>query len=110
MSNTLEVANEINRQVNALDYWCRAYIGVKSSVAVTRNGMDGLTYVCNKGIYVEVLLDAGKDLYEVRSYKLGRGKNSLRCNFKYEAIEVYADVLADTVREAYDNYFPSRLI
>jgi hypothetical protein len=110
MSNTLEVATEINRQINALDYWCRAYIGAKKSIAMTHKGMDGLTYVCTKGIYVEILLDAGKDIYEVNSYKMGRGKNASVRNYKYEAVEVYVDVLADTVRKAYDNCFPDRLV
>lgn len=103
MSHTLDVANEISRQIKALDFWAFAYIGTKSKIAIEVDGKPGLRLVCTKGVYVDILLNEGQDLYEVMSWKAGRGANRGEKKVKFEAIEVFVDVMPKTVCDAYDN-------
>lgn len=101
MSN-MNVANEINRQIKAMDFWCHAYIGVKQAIAMERDGKPGLTYICTRGVRVEILLNEGQDLYEVYSYKMGRGANRYTPSYKYQSLEVFIDELSSVVCKAYD--------
>ena len=102
MTRSLNIDNEIVRQVKALDPLAFFYIGTKSKMAVEVNGMIGLRLVCTKGIYVDVLLNEGEDLYEVYSWKAGRGKNLGNRNIKSTATGVFVDSMPKAVCDAYD--------
>ena len=102
MSNSLNVANEILRQMKALDFWAMAYIGTKSKVAIEVAGKPGLRLICTKGVYVDVLLNEGEDLYEVTSWKAGRGANRGSVNTKSTALGVFVDFMPKAVCDAYD--------
>ena len=77
MSRTLEIANEINRQIKALDPLSFCYIGTRDKGSVEIEGKPGLRLICTKGIHVDILLNEGEDLYEVYAWKWGRGVNRM---------------------------------
>lgn len=103
MSHSLEVANTIISQIKAMDFWALGYIGTKQHLAIEENGKPGLRLICTKGVMVDILLDECEDLYEVTSWKAGRGANRHERKIKFEAIEVFVDSMPQTMCDAYDN-------
>jgi hypothetical protein len=95
----MEIASEILRQVNALDFWARARWGVKEKIATTR----GLRFNCNKRIRISIVLDAS-DTYSI---EIGRLKGKFSYVKHAELSDVYAEDLVRIIDGEFSKAFGS---
>jgi hypothetical protein len=105
MTNTLAIANEIKSQLFTMDknlMWC---LGTSGFIAKTnKEGKPTLTFkvkgVKHKG-FVDIALNEGLDLYEVKIYTIRKVKNrpEYTTSVVKELKEVYVDSLPGILEE-----------
>lgn len=105
MSNTsatnVEIANEIIRQIKAIQYFFLASIGFNSPAAVE----NGVTFKVNGRkvgyAYVEIKLNA-MDTYDVRVFKVRRVKFDIKVTELGKSQDVYSDNLVSVLSSLVD--------
>lgn len=97
----IEIANEILKQIRAMDFWFLAAIGYNSPIAI-ENGVRFKVNGAKVGYaYVEIKLN-GLDLYDVRVFRVRRVKFDIKVTELGNAKDIYFDNLIEILSRLVD--------